>query len=184
MELIDAVRTQHPALFSGDTGGNEFARFGFVIKAIKQISQPFRHACAGHSTKLFHRIEVCHRQNARHDRHVNAPGTGLVLKPQENIDVEKVLRDGAGRTGIDFHLKAIDILFHAARFGMGFGKARDADLEITDLFEALDEITGMQIPVRVGPPGRPLIGWITPQSHDMANTFLPIRTGDLFDLAT
>ena len=64
-------------------------------------------------------LEVRHRHDARHDRHVDAGRRRVVAEAQEIVGLEEELGDAAVGAGIDLALQVLEV-------GLGVGRSRDA----------------------------------------------------------
>ncbi len=53
VEILDAAGVQHPALFGGDAGGNQFSGFRVIIQALEQVCQPVRYIGAAQGGEFF-----------------------------------------------------------------------------------------------------------------------------------
>ena len=72
MEVGDAALDQIEHLLGGDRGGDQLSRRHVVVEPVEALGEPARHARAGALGEILHLLEVLHRQDARHDRDVDA----------------------------------------------------------------------------------------------------------------
>src|SRR3974377_2021226 len=95
MERRDAAVEQVDHLLAGDRGGDQFARRRIVLETVEALCDPGRHRRARAFRKILRRLEVLYRQNAGHDRDIDAARANAVEIPEVQIVVEEELRDRA-----------------------------------------------------------------------------------------
>src|SRR5687768_18075393 len=130
MEMLDAVTLQMLHLLDRDGRGNQSARIGIIVEPVETMREPVRDARAATLRHPQHLRETRDRQDAGHDRRLNASGRTLISKTQEYVRIEKELRDRARRTGVELRLQIVELEARARRFGMYFGIGGDGDFEI------------------------------------------------------
>src|SRR5262245_48111416 len=101
VELLDAFTLQAAAEIAGHGGSDHATCFDIVVEALEHVGEPGGHFGAAEARHLQDALEVRHRHDAWHHRHVDAGGRGLVAKAQEVVGLEEELGDAAVRTGID-----------------------------------------------------------------------------------
>ena len=183
MEMADAGRVQHAALFRGHGGGHQPAGRRIVVQALEQLAHPGRQRGPAGGAELDHPAVIGHRQDAGLDGNRDAGGPGAVHESQVGAGVEKELGDGAAGAGVDLALEVVQVGRRAGRLGMGFGIGGDADLEIGDLLQARHQVGGVGVAAGMGPVGARALGRIAAQGHDVADSLLPIAPGDGVHLA-
>ena len=119
MELVDAFALQAAAEVAGHGGGDHAAGLDVVVEALEHLGQPGRHLGAAQAGHPGDALEVRHRHDAGHDRHVDAGRRGVVAEAQEIVGLEEELGDAAVGAGIDLALEVVEI-------GLGVGRVRDA----------------------------------------------------------
>ena len=97
VELGDAAVDQVDHLLGGDRGGDQLARGRIVIEPVEALGEPGRHRGAGARGEIGRRLEILHRQDARHDRDIDAARAHAVEIAEVEIVLEEELRDGAAR---------------------------------------------------------------------------------------
>ncbi len=148
MEIGDAAVDQIDHLLGGDRGGDQLARGGVVIEAVEALGEPGRHAGAGARGEIRRRLEILHRQNARHDRDIDAARTHAIEIAEIKVVLEEELRDGAARPGVDFGLEHVDVGVDRRRVRVLLRIGRDRHLEVADALDAGDEIGGILVAAR------------------------------------
>ncbi len=118
VEIGDAAVDQVDHLLGGDRGRDQLAGGGVVVQAVEAFGEPIRHRGAGPLGKILGLLEVLHRQDARHDRHVDAARAHAVEIAEITVVLEEELRDGAGRAGVDLGLQHVDVGFDRRAVGM------------------------------------------------------------------
>jgi len=96
----DAAVDKIEDLLGSDRGRNQFARGRIVVEPIEALGEPGRHRGAATFRKAGCGLEVLHRQNARHDRDIDAARTHTIEITEIKIVFEEELGDGAARAGI------------------------------------------------------------------------------------
>src|SRR5262249_41192114 len=89
VEIGDAAVDEIEHLLGSDRGGDELAGGGILVEAFETLGQPVRHRGAAARGERLGLLEVLHRQDARHDRNVNATCAHAI----EVADVEVVLEE-------------------------------------------------------------------------------------------
>src|SRR6266404_341664 len=93
MELLDAFALQAAAEIAGDGGGDHAARLEIVVEAVEQFREPWRYFGAAKTGNSRHSLEVRHRHDARHDRHVDSGCGRAIAEAQEVVGLEEELGD-------------------------------------------------------------------------------------------
>ncbi len=78
--------------------------------------------------------EIVHRQDARHDRDIDAGAAGALDVALVKIVIEEELGDGARRAIVHLALQHLDVGGEIRAFGMLFRIGRDRDVEIANRF--------------------------------------------------
>ena len=68
---------------------------GVVVEPVEALGEPRRHRGAGARGEIGRRLEILHRQDARHDRDIDAARAHAVEIAEIEIVLEEELRDGA-----------------------------------------------------------------------------------------
>ena len=97
------------ALVAGHGGGDHAAGFDVVVEALEQAGEPGRYLGAAQACHLQYALEVRHRHDARHHRHVDAGRRRLVAEAQEVVGLEEELGDAAVSAGIDLALEVLQV---------------------------------------------------------------------------
>src|SRR4051812_33112876 len=82
MKLIDAVSLQRVHLFDGHGGRNQLARLGIVLESIEAMLQPLGNGRAAARREPGDLRETGDRQDARHDRCVDAARRAAIAEAQ------------------------------------------------------------------------------------------------------
>src|SRR5580658_1159570 len=91
VEIADAVVNEIDDLFGGDGCGDELARRRVFLKSVEAPREPIGHRGAGACCEAFGQLEVLHRQDAGHDRNIDAARTHAVEIAKVQSVVEKEL---------------------------------------------------------------------------------------------
>ena len=140
MKFADAGASERHHLIGGGRRGDERMRFRIALQSLEAVGEPLRHARAGLFGEARDLLEIADRHDARHDRNRNAARPRLVEKAEIDVIVEKELRNGARRAGVDLRLQRVEILLDRRAFGMSFRIGRNRNLEIADGANAAHEI--------------------------------------------
>ena len=100
VEIGHAAINQIDHLLGGNGGGDQLAGGGIVLEPFEPLGQPSRYRSAGAFGKAPGLLEILHRQDARHDRHIDAVRAHAVEIAEVKIVIEEKLRDGAGGAGL------------------------------------------------------------------------------------
>src|SRR5262249_55902854 len=73
VEISDAAVDEIEHLLGGNRSSNELAGCGIVVEPLEAPSEPGRNGRAAPRRKAPRLLEVLHRENPRHHRHVNPP---------------------------------------------------------------------------------------------------------------
>src|SRR5262245_41477350 len=97
MECGDPAVDEVEHLLGRDRRGNQFACRRIIIEALETLRDPRRNRSPAALGKAGRRLEVLHRQDARHDRDVDAARPYAVEIAEIEVVLEEELGDGAGR---------------------------------------------------------------------------------------
>src|SRR5690349_6477568 len=136
MELLDAVALQRVDLLDGDGRRNQLARLGVVLEAVEAMLQPVGDRGAAALGEFRDLREARDRQDARHDRRVDAARRATIAEAQEHVGVIEELRDRARSARVDLALEVAKVELEARRLGMPFRIRGDRDLEIAHGLES------------------------------------------------
>ena len=145
VEIGDAAVDEIEHLLGGDRGGDELAGGRIVIEAVEALGQPIRHRGAAARRERLGLLEILHRQDAGHDRHVDAAGAHPVEIAEVVVVLEEELGDRARRAGIDLGREHVEVGLDRRAVGMLFRIGRDRDLDVGQALDAGDEIGGIAI---------------------------------------
>ena len=111
MKTGDAAIQEIDRLFGGDRGGDQLPCCRIVVEPGEAFGEPSRHRGAGARGENHRRLENLHRQQARHDRDVDATRAHAVEIAEVQIVLEEKLRDRPRRAGVDLCLEHVDVGF-------------------------------------------------------------------------
>ena len=115
MKGVDAVLGKLLHLARRDGGGNQLARLGVVIETLEFRREPVGHTGPGTFGEIAGLLEVLHRQNAGHDRNLNAARPHAIKEAEIKIVIEEELRDGARCTGVDLGFEDVRYRHRSSR---------------------------------------------------------------------
>src|ERR1700740_3649469 len=95
MKIGDAVVNEIEHLFGSDRGGNQLACRRIIVETVEALREPSGYGGPGARGEIFRLLEILHRQNAGHDRNVDAGGPHAVEIAEIKVVLEKELRHGA-----------------------------------------------------------------------------------------
>ena len=130
VEIGDAVIDQIEHLFGGDRGSDQLARRRIVVEAVEAIGEPGGHRGAGARGEILGLREILHRQDAGHDRDVDAGRAHAVEIAEIKTVLEKELGDRARRAGIDLGLEHVDVGGDRGAVRMLFRIGGDRDFDV------------------------------------------------------
>src|SRR5262249_5998333 len=99
VEIGDAAIDEIEHLLGSDRGGDELARGGILVEALEPLGQPVGHRRAAARGERLGLFEVLYRQDAGHDRHIDAACAHAVEVSEVKVVLEEELGDrprGAG----------------------------------------------------------------------------------------
>ena len=135
-----------------------------------------QHPHVGHGGEALQLLEVGHRQNARHDFHVDTGGDAAVAEAQVALNVEEELGDGAHGAGVDLALQVNQIGTGALRLRVHFRVGSDGNVEVAHVFQQRHQIG--RVHFRLAAARRQ----IAAQRHDMADAAVPVIGRDVAQL--
>ena len=145
VEVGDAAIDEIEHLLGGDRGGDELAGGGVVVEAVEALGQPVRHRRAAARGEILGLLEVLHRQDAGHDRHVDAARAHAVEIAEVEVVLEEELGDRAGGAGIDLGREHVEVGLHGRAVRMLFRIGGDRHLDIGEPLDAGDQIGAVAI---------------------------------------
>src|SRR4051794_40220499 len=147
MKVGHAAIDEVEHLFGGDSGGNELARRRIIVEALEPVRQPVGNRGTATGGKAPRLLEILHRQDARHDRNVDAPRPDPIQIVEIEIVLEEELSYGSARPRIDLGGEHVEVSRYGGAIGMLFGIGGNRNLEvIRDALDAADEMCGISIP--------------------------------------
>ncbi len=154
---------------------------GQVVQSLEQLVEPLRDARAAGLREAAGGGDVRDRQDARHDLDVHAGCGDLVLKTQEAVRREEKLRDRPVGAGVDLALQIVEIGPAIGGVGVDLGIGRDRNVERRDALEAVDQLGGIGVAVRMRCVSSARFGRVAAQGDDVPHAKVPIIAGDCVD---
>src|SRR5580658_8162412 len=91
VEIGHTMINQIEHLLGGDRGGDQLARCRIVVEAVEAMRQPIGYRGAGAGGEIFGLLEILYRQDAGHDRNVDAGFAHAVEVAEVKTILEKEL---------------------------------------------------------------------------------------------
>src|SRR3984893_6241018 len=88
----DAAVHEIENLLSRDGSSDEFACRHIIVESFEPLGKPIRHRGATTRGKALGLLEILHRENSRHDRHVDAACANAVEIGEVEVVLEEELR--------------------------------------------------------------------------------------------
>ncbi len=145
MKIGDALIDEVEHLLRGDGGGDQLARRRIVVETVEAVGEPVRHRRAGARREILGLLEILHRQDAGHDRNVDAAGAYAIEITEIKAVLEKELGDRAVGAGVDLGLEHIDVGRDRGAVRMFFRIGGDRYFDVGDAFDAADKVGGIFI---------------------------------------
>src|SRR5690349_3682069 len=121
---------QRVDLLDGDGRRNQLARLGVVLEAVEAMLQPIGDRGAAALGEFRDLREARDRQDARHDRRVDAARRATIAEAQEHVGVIEELRDRARGARVDLALEIAQVGLEARRLRMFLRVGSHGDFEV------------------------------------------------------
>src|SRR5262249_11982303 len=183
VKVGDAAIDEIEHLFGGDRGGDELARGGILVEALEPLGEPVGHRRAAARGKRLGLLEVLHRQDAGHDRHVDAACAHAIEVAEVEVVLEEELGDRACGAGIDLGREHGEVGLNRGAVRRLFRIGGDRHLDVGEALDAGDQVGSVAIAAGMG---RVAIAGaadgIPAQRHDVAHAGATVVADHRVDL--